>query len=205
MEELIDRKLKHPGNDLLSKLANEQLEPGNIDKQVIRQIVFLILVAGYATQINTIGLGVVTALDHPDQLAAPRKDPSLALKFINEFCRVHTASALSSRRVASVDIAFEGNMIKKIDGGMASNQAGEQRRQGISEPKQIRYVSRFKQPMLAFGHGRHACIREWLSSTELETTFAKWFTKLPNLKVAGELKYTPPTKDVGLSRVDVQW
>lgn len=48
--------------------------------------------------------GVVTLLEHPDQLKDLKADPSLAKLFVEELCRFHTTSSFATRRVAKVDI-----------------------------------------------------------------------------------------------------
>lgn len=60
--------------------------------------------------VNMINLGVVTLLQHPDQLAELKKDPSLARSFVEELCRYHQASAMATRRVAKVDVEYGGKV-----------------------------------------------------------------------------------------------
>ena len=38
------------------------------------------------------------------------EDPSLSKLFVEELCRFHTASALATRRVATVDIELRGQV-----------------------------------------------------------------------------------------------
>jgi hypothetical protein len=54
--------------------------------------------------------GVVTLLQHPEQLAQLKADPSLVNNMVEELLRVHTASALATRRVAKVDVPFNGQV-----------------------------------------------------------------------------------------------
>ena len=54
--------------------------------------------------------GIVTLLQHPDQLKDLKADPSLANLFVEELCRYHTASAMALRRVAKVDIELRGKV-----------------------------------------------------------------------------------------------
>lgn len=67
---------------------------------------FLLLVAGNATMVNMINLGVITLLQHPSQLAELKRDPSLARSFVEELCRFHQGSAMATRRVAKVDVEY---------------------------------------------------------------------------------------------------
>lgn len=53
---LVDQRLAFPRDDLISKLATEQVKPGHIEKSDAVQIAFLLLVAGNATMVNMIAL-----------------------------------------------------------------------------------------------------------------------------------------------------
>lgn len=58
--------------------------------------------------VTMINLGITTLLQHPDQLADLKKDPSLSKAFVEELCRFHQGSAMATRRVAKVDVAYGG-------------------------------------------------------------------------------------------------
>jgi fungal nitric oxide reductase len=56
LDKLVNQRLTAPKDDLISKLAVEQVKPGHIDKSDAVQIAFLLLVAGNATMVNMIAL-----------------------------------------------------------------------------------------------------------------------------------------------------
>ena len=78
------------------------------------QIAFLLLVAGNATMVNMINLGVVTLLQHPEQLEDLKNDPGLARKFVEELCRYHQGSAMATRRVATCDVRYGGKASQSL-------------------------------------------------------------------------------------------
>lgn len=84
--------------DMISVLVREQLLPGHIELEDLVQVVFLLLVAGNATTVSMVALGVQTLLQYPDQLRELKKDPSLMPNAVEELCRLHTASALATRK-----------------------------------------------------------------------------------------------------------
>ncbi|EZG11070.1 hypothetical protein H106_00106 [Trichophyton rubrum CBS 735.88] len=107
---LVDQRIAEPRNDLISKLVVEQLKPGHLQRDDVIQMAFLMLVAGNATMVNMINLGIVTLFENPSQLADLKKDLSLVPQFVEELCRFHTASAMATRRVAKVDIELGGKV-----------------------------------------------------------------------------------------------
>ena len=58
----------------------------------------------------TVLQGIVTLLEHPDQLADLKANPSLVPAFVEELVRFHTCSAMATRRVAKVDIELGGKV-----------------------------------------------------------------------------------------------
>jgi nitric oxide reductase len=204
---LADAKTQNPGDDLISKLVVEQLKPGNLARDDVVQIAFLMLVAGNATMVNMINLGVVTLLDHPEQLAELKKDPSLSKNFVEELCRFHTASSFATRRVAKEDITLGGKTIKAGEGIIAATQSANRDEDVFPNPD-VFDMHRPAGPALGYGYGPHRCVAEWLARAELESVFATLFQRLPNLKLAvppSELQYTAPTMDVGIEALPVVW
>lgn len=202
---LVDAKSVSPGPDMISILVAEQLRPGHLSREDVVQISFLMLVAGNATMVSMIALGVVTLLQHPDQLEELKKDPSLAKGFVEELCRFHTASALATKRVAMVDIVLHGQIIKAGEGIIAATQSGNRDAAIFPDPDTFN-LHRPAGPALGFGWGPHQCIAEWLSRAELEIVFATLFQRLPNLRLAmpfDQIKYSPVRKDIGISELSV--
>ena len=91
-----------------------QVKPGHISRDDAVQIAFLLLVAGNATMVNMINLGVVTLLQHPEQLAELKKDSSLVKGFVEELCRYHQGSAMATRRVAKEDVVYGGEVAPSL-------------------------------------------------------------------------------------------
>jgi nitric oxide reductase len=198
-----------PKGDLISKLVLEQLNPGHIEKADAVQMAFLMLVAGNATMVSMINLGIVTLLQNPSQLADLKADPSLSPKFVEELCRYHTASAMATRRVAKVDITLGTKDIKAGEGIIAATQSGNRDEDVFPDPDVFNmHRKRGAEQALGYGYGEHRCVAEWLARAELETVFATLFKKIPGLKLAiplEEVKYSEPRMDVGILELPVVW
>ncbi|RMJ17177.1 Cytochrome P450 55A2 [Fusarium kuroshium] len=199
---LVDKRLEEPKDDLISKLCTEQVKPGNIEKADAVQIAFLLLVAGNATMVNMITLGVVTLFQHPEQLAQLKANPSLAPQFVEELCRYHTASALAIKRTAKVDLEIGGKHIKANEGIIASNQSANRDADIFENPDEFNMNRKWPaEDPLGYGFGAHRCIAEHLAKTELTTVFATLFKEFPDLKIAvpfEKINFTPLGGDVGV-------
>lgn len=209
--DLVDKRTAEPKDDLIGKLVVEQLNLGNIEKSDAVQIAFLLLVAGNATMVNMIALGVVTLMRHPDQLEELKADPSLARDFVNELCRYHTGSSLAMKRVAKVDIELGGQIIRAGEGIIAANQSANRDEDIFPDPDKFNlHREQVQGPYdaLGFGYGPHRCIAERLALAELQIVFATLFSRLPDLKIAvplEELPYSPRHKDVGILKLPAIW
>lgn len=207
ISKLVESKVKEPKDDLISKLVVEQMNTGNLDHEDVVQLTFLHLVAGNATMVNLIALGVVELLQHPQQLEDMKKEPKLVEPMVEELLRYHTSSALATRRVADQDVELLGQVVQKNEGIYASNMSANRDESVFKDPDTFD-IHRSPGPQLGFGYGAHVCVARWLARAELQCVFGTIFQKLPNLKLAvpfDEVKYSEPDQDVGITELPVTW
>ncbi|KAF2267148.1 cytochrome P450 55A3 [Lojkania enalia] len=216
ISDLVEKRMQEPKDDLISKLVVEQVLPGHLQPADAVQIAFLMLVAGNATMVNMINLGVITLLQHPTQLVILKSDPSLSPLFVSELCRYHTGSAMATRRVAKVDIQLGSFTVKAGEGIIAATQSSSRDEDVFSDPEMfdiLRFAPKERggrgedwYQAMGYGWGEHRCVAEPLARGELEIVFSTLFQRLPNLKLAvpfEEIKWTPPKKDVGIIELPV--
>ncbi|KAK0724547.1 cytochrome P450 [Lasiosphaeris hirsuta] len=210
MARLVEKRIQEPKDDLISKLVVEQVKLGHLAQEEAVQVAFLLLVAGNATMVNMIALGVATLSQYPDQLAELKADPQKwSSAFVNELCRFHTASAMAMRRTSKEDLEIGGKLIKAHEGIIASNQSANRDDEVFDNPDQFDMHRKWpKDDALGFGYGEHRCIAEILAKTEMIVVFDALFSKLPDLKVAvpiDQIEYSPLHKDVGIVKLPVTW
>ncbi|KAK3391398.1 cytochrome P450 [Sordaria brevicollis] len=208
LRRLAEQRLQEPKDDLISKLMTEQVKTGKLDTADAVQMAFLLLVAGNATMVNMIALGIVTLFQNPSQLEELKRDPSLASKFVEELSRFHTASAMAIRRVAKEDLEIGGKTIKKGEGVIASNLSANRDEEVFKDADTFNMHREWPERELGFGWGEHRCIAEWLAKAEMRAVFGTIFKKLPNLKIAvpfDKIEYTPLDRDVGIVKLPVTW
>jgi nitric oxide reductase len=176
MGKLVTQRLSSPQDDLISLLVKEQLIPGHVQQDDVVQIAFLLLIAGNATMVSMINLGIVTLLEHPDQLVEFKKDPKKwAEPFVEELCRFHTASALATKRVAKEDIVLGGKMIKQGEGIIAATMSGNRDEDIWEDADAFNFLrEKGKAEALGYGWGEHRCVAEWLARAELEIVFGEF-------------------------------
>jgi len=168
----------------------------------------LILTAGNAALLNSIGLGVITLLQHPDQLAEFKRDDSSAPTVVNELLRFNTVSALNSRHATKKLVRIGTQQIEENIGVICSVQSGDRDRLGDeTDPESFDlHQKRDPRSVLAFGYGPHRCQAETLSRVGLEIAFTTLFRRLPDLRLArdvDELEYPPAEQNSGVLTLPV--
>ncbi|MEU6716749.1 hypothetical protein ABZ897_35235 [Nonomuraea sp. NPDC046802] len=70
MLELVARKEREPGDDLLSRVIREHVQTGELRRETAAMNGVILLNAGHETTANMIALGTVALLENPDLAAA---------------------------------------------------------------------------------------------------------------------------------------
>jgi len=118
--------------------------------------------------------GVATLEQHPDQLAALKKDPGLAANFVEELCRYHTASAMAIKRTALTNVVIGGKTIRAGEGIIASNYSANRDEDIFPQADKFDIHRKWGQhDPLGFGFGPHRCIAEGLAKAELTAVFCE--------------------------------
>lgn len=208
MDGLITRKQQHPGDDLMSKLVTEQLEPaGELGREELLMMCLMLLNAGHETTANMISLGTMALLEHPAQLAALRSDPELLPGTVEELLRYLSIADVVTTRIAAEDTELSGTSIRAGEGVIALLAAADWDPAVFPEPERFD-VHRGNRHHVGFGYGVHQCLGQNLARLELEIVFSTLFARIPTLRVAApadELPYKHGTLLYGLHELPVTW
>jgi len=184
---MITKKERAPADDIISRLVQEQLLPGHIDRAGLISTIRLLLSAGHQTTQNTVTLGLALLLQHPDQLALLKSDVSLASKAVDEILRYTTVLHLGARRVASEDFEANGHQFKAGDGFICAIPAANRDEAMFPDPDRFD-ITRDASSHVAFGYGIHQCLGQVLARSELQIVFESLFKALPDLRLAVPFK-----------------
>jgi cytochrome P450 len=183
LDALITRKDRDPQDDIASRLVVEQLRPGHIDRLTLINIVRLLLSAGHQTTQNMTALGVLTLLQHPNQLALIKRDPAMIPGAVEELLRFSSVLHVGARRVALEDINENGTLVKAGEGVICSIPAANRDPELFPNPDNLD-VARDSAGHVAFGFGIHQCLGQVLARAELQVVYELLFKRLPNLRLA---------------------
>jgi cytochrome P450 len=204
---LIAHKEAQPGDDLVSRIIEEQVRPGHLSREDFAEIGAMILRAGHDTTTNMIGLGTLILLAHPEQAAAVRDDPDVVPGAVDELLRYASPVQFAPRRVALEDVAIGGVVIRKGEGVFALNPAANRDPAAFPDPDRFD-VRRDASHHLAFGFGIHQCLGQILARLELQVVLPMLLQRLPNLRVVaapGEIRFKDDMQIYGVHNLPVAW
>jgi len=207
MHELVAAKEREPDDALLGRQVRRRGEPGVAGHDGLVGLGIMLLMAGHETTANMISLGVLTFLQHPDQLAKVRADPSRIPDGVEELLRFYSIAEIGASRVAVGDIEIGGVTIKAGDGVLNLTSAAN--RDPAEFPNPDRFdLDRGGHGHVAFGFGRHQCLGQNLARAELEIVLETLFRRIPDLRLAvpfEELSFNTDSVNYGVSALPLTW
>lgn len=169
MVRLFDRmaaeRRAEPDDRLISALVSATEGDDALTGDEIVAMIFLLLLAGHDTTSNLIGNSVVALLDHPDQLARLREDPTVGETAVEELLRFTSPVPCGVARTLVEDIEISGTTIPKgstVLGMIISANRDEE----VFEDPDTLDLGRHPNRHLSFAFGSHYCLGNQLARIE---------------------------------------
>ncbi len=184
--QLGQHKIAEPSDDLVTLLMTSDFGGEKIEMLEYGSFFLLLAIAGNETTRNLIAHGLLLLLEHSDQMARLRADPSLLPGAIEEMLRVR-APVMYFRRTATEDTEIGGVSIR--EGDKVTLWYPSANRDEEVFPDADRFdITRHPNEHLAFGHGQHFCLGAHLARMEIRVMFEELLQRLPDIKLAGEIR-----------------
>jgi cytochrome P450 len=210
INELLERKKREPGDDLLSRLMNDNVANDEMSVATAAMTGFIMLQAGHETTASMIALGTLLLLQNPDAMARLREsdDPAVSLVIVDELLRYLTIvhSGLVDR-VALEDIEISGQLVRAGEHVLMNLPAGNFDSAFVDNPEAFD-IERNARGHLAFGYGVHQCIGQNLARTELQIALTTLARRLPHLRLAvpaEELRFMNDQAIYRIEKLPVTW
>lgn len=178
---ILAARREDPRDDLISRLAEAEIDGERLSDDEIYSFLRLLLPAGVETTYRSLGNLLFGLLSDPEQLEAVRNDRSLLAQAVEEGVR-WDPPLLTITRVATRDTELGGVPIPA--GSSVMPMLGAANRQEDRYPDPDRFDI-FRQPRahIAWGHGVHVCLGMHLARLEMRTALNLLFDRLPNLRL----------------------
>ena len=180
---IADRRTQ-PREDLISALIAVEDEGQKLNDDEIVTMCALLLAAGNVTTTDLIGNGVLALLQHPDELAKLRADPSLIANAVEEMLR-YASPVTETGRVAVADVTVAGCPVHTGDSLIPSLAAANHDPAVYPDPHRFD-ITRADTHHHSFGGGVHFCLGAPLARIEARLAIGTLVRRFPNLRLTGE-------------------
>jgi cytochrome P450 len=178
---LLEERRRHPGEDLVSQLAQAEVDGERLPEEILISFLRQLINAGGDTTYRGTSILLTCLLQHPEQLQAVRQDRSLIPQAIEEALR-WDGPVLIASRTPTVDTELCG--VPLPAGACLSVASGSANR----DPSRFDHPDRFdifrkKQRNFAFAFGPHVCIGQHLARVEMTRALNAILDRLPNVRL----------------------
>jgi cytochrome P450 len=207
LEQLVEAKRTQPSDDVLSRLVVRDQGGPALDRDAVVAIARLLLLPTSDIAANMIALGFLALHEHPGQLARLRRDPGLIGSAADELLRYLSVLHTGLPRVAVEDVELSGCLIRAGEGVICSLPTANRDSDQFPDPSQLD-IARDSRRHLAFGHGIHRCLGQFLARVELEVALGTLLHRPPGLRPAvaiDRLRFRDDMLVYGVHELPVTW
>ena len=202
--ELARQRRGKDGTDLVSRLVNSTPRDGvPLSPQDFDNYFLLLVVAGNETTRHTITHSMLALIEHPDQLARLKDDPSLIPAAVEEFLR-WASPIYHFRRTATRDVELGGKSVKEGDKVVMWFASGNRDEDVFGNPYDFD-VTRQNNDHITFGKGSpHLCLGNLLARTEIRIMFEELIPRLADIRLTGDIPRVRSNLVNGIKRLPVE-
>ena len=178
---ILEARRAEPRDDLISLLAEAELDGEKLTDEEIFSFLRLLLPAGVETTYRSLGNLLFALLSDPAQLDAVRADRSLLPQAIEEAVRWNPP-LLTITRTSTRDTELGGVQIPQGCSVMPMLGSANRQEDRWDNPDQFD-LFRAAKGNLGWGHGVHVCLGMHLARLEMRTAINLLLDRLPNLRM----------------------
>ncbi len=177
------RATQEPPADLTTLILESDFGGGRISEVDFAMLFVQIFTAANDTTVGMLAGGLLALLDHPDQFAAVRADPSLVGSAVEEILRF--ANPLHYfRRTALSDLELRGKPIRAGDKVALYYSSANRDEEVFTDPERFD-IRRSPNRHIAFGIGEHYCLGVHLARLEGQVFLRELLDRFPVIEQAG--------------------
>jgi len=177
--EVADRRA-HPRDDLISHLANAQIDDRPLEDWEAVSFCVLVLLAGNETTRNLLGSALNVLADRPELWTSLRRDRSRIELFVEESLRYDSPVQVLNRWTKR-ETHFHGHLIPAYANVAVAYAAANRDPEVFADPDAF-LLDRPAGRHVAFGLGAHFCVGAWLARAEARLCFEALFDRFSTLE-----------------------
>ncbi len=202
--QLSQQKREQPTDDLLSTLVQAEIKGAPLNPLDLMSYCYLLIIAGNETTRNTTTGGLLALLQHPEQMALLRSDPSLMESAVEEILR-WVSPVIHFVRLVTEDVEIGGQTIPAGDKIVMFYPSANRDEDVFEHPFEFD-ITRSPNEHLAFGgFGEHYCIGANLARLQLRTIFSKVLERMDEIELDGDFERLRSGFVGGIKRMPIRY
>jgi cytochrome P450 len=201
--QLTEDRRAHPTDDLVSVVANATIDGEPLTMMQTISYYVIAATAGHDTTASAMAGGLHALIEHPDQLARLRADPSLVATAADEMIRWVTP-VKHFMRTATADHQVRGRTIRAGESVLLSYPSANRDEEVFDDPFRFD-VGRSPNKHLSFGFGVHYCLGAMLARMELKALYTELVPRLRSVELAGDPKLMKTIFVGGLKSLPIRY
>ncbi|OUW89406.1 MAG: cytochrome P450 [Gammaproteobacteria bacterium TMED226] len=187
---ILNSKRENPSNDLLSAIANAEIEGEKLSQEFLDGSWLLIIFAGNDTTRNTLSGGIKLLHENQKQKELLLSDSSLLPNFLNETVRC-ISPVIHMRRTTLQETEINGQKIGKHEKVALWYGAANRDPDIFKNPDEFNILRENADKHLAFGIGRHTCIGKPVALMQLQEFYSQFLNRFKDFEMNGDWKVAP--------------
>jgi cytochrome P450 len=192
-----------PRNDLSSVIANARVHDAPVPEYEMFSYYMMIATGGHDTISFCLTGGMHALLEHPEQFARLRADPTLLDTAIEEMLR-WTTPGRHIMRTATQDTQLGGHTIRAGEAVALFLNSANRDETVFADADSFR-IDRRPNPHIAFGFGAHFCLGAHLARIEMRALFKALLPRLAAAEPVPPISRTHSTMVTGIASLPVRF
>jgi cytochrome P450 len=178
-------RVAHPGDDLISWLASQQVDGKPITFEHVHSMSTLLLTAGLGTIADSFGSIIRHLAEHPEDRRWIREHPQSLSVAVDELLRRYPVILAGTARLCVKDQTVGSALVKANDVILATPAMMNFDEQLCENPMKVDFERRTAINN-AFGHGPHRCVGVALSRSLLSILLEELLERIPDFSVSSK-------------------
>lgn len=202
--DMVARRRAEPRDDLLSAIANAEIDGERLPDEYIDGAWLLIVFAGNDTTRNSLSGAMKLFTEHPEQKTRLHADGALLTNAVHEITRM-VSPVIYMRRTATRDTQVNGQRIAAGEKLVMYYGAANRDPEVFPDPDRFDITRANAEKNIAFGHGPHICIGRLAAQLQLEESYRQIFARFPDIHWSGDLDIAPNNFVHAVRRLEVEF
>ena len=200
---MIEDKRKNPADDLVTLFANLKVDGQPIPEIDVLTFCLIIVIAGNETTRNGTTGGMLSFIEHQEELRKLQRRPELMESAVEEVVR-WTSPIIHFARTATEDFPLRDKVIKEGD-ALALFYPSANRDEEVFADGDVFRIDRDPNHHVGFGIGEHFCLGSHLARLELAVAYRHLLPRIEEIEVSGPIVRLASALVGGVKRLPIRY